>query len=52
MIEESKPNEVKARYGIEVEEFVEDERWEMGAEMRRVVDCIACDLLRNSVREV
>lgn len=52
MIEEAQTDEVEARYGIEVEELVEEGRWQMGAEMCGVVDCVAGDLLRTSVRDI
>lgn len=52
VIEEAQTDEVEARYGIEVEELVEEGRWQMGAEMCGVVDCVAGDLLRTSVRDI
>lgn len=44
VVEQAQPDEVEARYGVEVEEVVEDERGEVGAEMGGVVDCVAGDL--------
>ena len=52
MIKEGQHDGVEARYGVEVEEFVKDERWEVGAEMRRVVDCVAGDLLWRNIRSI
>lgn len=51
-IEKAQPDEVETSYGGEVVEFVEEGRWEVGAKVCRVVDCIAGDLLRKSVRKL
>ena len=44
-MEDGHADGVEARDGIEVEYFVEDGRGEVCAEMRRVVDGVAGDLL-------
>ena len=45
LIEDTQSDEMEAGYGLEVEECVEDERWEIGAKVCGVVDCVAGKLL-------
>ena len=52
MIEQASPNGIEARYSIVIEEFVEDEWWQVGAKVCGVVDNVAGDLLQKNVREL
>ena len=51
MVEEGHPDGVEARYGVIVEQSVKDGRCKVGAEMCRVVDRVAGDLLWGNIRD-
>ena len=52
MVEEAQSDGVEASYGVVVEYFVEDERWEVVAKVGRVFYCVTGDLLQNTVRRI